>query len=437
VSVTKAFPRHWVSPHNAIMWRSSRFTGGIALSLLACGDTQISSPAAALRRDSAGIEIVDNPEHAPDTLQWSLDTVPRVAIGDESRGNAYTFAMIVAVERFSDGRIIVAEGHRSALGIRVFDSLGIHLHDLGRRGQGPGEYASIRDLYVLPGDTLVAASIYDTGPLIYYDGHGSHARTVLRTDFPPDSALGQYRIVSVLGAFDDGALLAMLGWQPGWASAAMRTREVGVPHFFADTAKLIRGHPMTAPLAVYGVVPRERGVFYPRGMRVSGFHDLYIYAQPSFAIRGMHVLVAGGEAFEIREYAPDGGLARIIRKQHTPVPIGRAWADSVVRASRAAFRRYPDLHWILDAPVPEPPAAAPAIDRLVVDDDGNLWVHSNQRGRSPAEPVWYVFDSTGVLRHSLRAPIPQVARIGRDHVLGVVRDSLDVPRVVVLPLIKQ
>jgi hypothetical protein len=37
----------------------------------------------------------------------------------------------------------------------------------------------------------------------------------------------------------------------------------------------------------------------------------------------------------------------------------------------------------------------------------------------------------------LRAKIPQVARIGRDHVLAAVRDSLDVPQVVVLPIVRR
>jgi hypothetical protein len=101
------------------------------------------------------------------------------------------------------------------------------------------------------------------------------------------------------------------------------------------------------------------------------------------------------------------------------------------------FSRFSEARWIVEAPLPEPPVAAPAIDRLIVDDAGNLWVHSNQRGRSPAEPNWYVFDSTGALTHSLRADIPRVALIGGDYVLGVVLDSLDLPRIVVFPLHKR
>ena len=57
------------------------------------------------------------------------------------------------VVRDSRGRIYVANEGQSD--IEVYDSAGVYRESIGRRGQGPGEYASISSLSVLPGDTLL------------------------------------------------------------------------------------------------------------------------------------------------------------------------------------------------------------------------------------------------------------------------------------------
>jgi hypothetical protein len=50
--------------------------------------------------------------------------------------------------------------------------------------------------------------------------------------------------------------------------------------------------------------------------------------------------------------------------------------------------------------------------------------------------MWFVFDSTGVLAHSLESRV-QPLRIGADYVLTTARDEYGVERVEVLPLRKR
>ncbi len=86
------------------------------------------------------------------------------------------------------------------------------------------------------------------------------------------------------------------------------------------------------------------------------------------------------------------------------------------------------------AEAPPVPAHAPALDRLLVDDVGNLWARSNPPGH-PDPPTWFVFDEVGVLRHSLSTELDPV-QVGDDFVLAIQRDDLGVAQVALFPLRK-
>jgi hypothetical protein len=63
------------------------------------------------------------------------------------------YSMWSRVVRDSKGQIYVANEGQSDM--EVYDSTGVYLKSIGRRGQGPGEYGVISSLSVLPGDTLL------------------------------------------------------------------------------------------------------------------------------------------------------------------------------------------------------------------------------------------------------------------------------------------
>ena len=127
--------------------------------------------------DSMGVEIVQNPERAPDSTSWSIDTVPHLVIGDdESRGERYLFGAIAGAASLSDGRIVVAD--RQLPGVRMYDSVGVFLRQIGRVGEGPGEYTAVGGVVVLPGDTIVVRSPYTGRAVQVFDPAGAFVRAV-------------------------------------------------------------------------------------------------------------------------------------------------------------------------------------------------------------------------------------------------------------------
>ena len=92
----------------------------------------------------------------------------------------------------------------------------------------------------------------------------------------------------------------------------------------------------------------------------------------------------------------------------------------------AAWARY-----LRETPFPE---RMPLYRRLLVDAQRNLWAE-RFRPFWESESSWYVFDEQGVwLGEVATPPGLSIFEIGTDYVLGVRRDELDVPFVVVIPL---
>jgi hypothetical protein len=139
-------------------------------------------------------------------------------------------------------------------------------------------------------------------------------------------------------------------------------------------------------------------------------------------------------AFEVRVHDASGKLHRVVRKRHTPYPLTRAWRDSTWNAVLGSS--IPDeIRWLVDVEPPPRAAHAPATDAMLIDRLGNLWLRSSRLG-DPSPPTWFVFDTAGVLRHSLRSR-HDIRQIDADRVVVVLRDSLHVERVAVFELRKR
>jgi hypothetical protein len=162
---------------------------------------------------------------------------------------------------------------------------------------------------------------------------------------------------------------------------------------------------------------------------------------------------ADAKRFEIRVFHDDGTLERVIRVAGESPPYshdevfpphtvrvtatnGRGTSDDARRASEAmANARMPDTF--------------PAFSDLLVDAADNIWVREYlPASRLGTErPRWFVFDSVGVLRRSLRLPPRMLGgfrpwsrgapEIGDDHVLTSMSDEDGVQSVVVFRLRKR
>jgi hypothetical protein len=400
--------------------------------ILACGSPDAEPAGAATSvRDSAGIRIVENPEHAPDSAGWSIDTVPSVELGgEESRGEAYVFGRIADAVRLNNGNLVVAD--EQAGDVRLFDASGTFLGKIARSGDGPGEVRGPNALHVLPGDTILVVSAYTGAAAAYFDGEGRFVRFW----HPPESGalIGSdppYRPPSLIGALADGSLVVRVARAINPIEEAQQPR---VPTLIEYPGRVLRLSPENTLVADFGMSFR-RQVYYknfpnPGWVEV----DPPYLPQGREAVWATQVYVADGEHFEIRVYDQSGVLNQIIIKSHTPVAMPSGWSEERWGELAADIGNESEVAWIRQAPPPPTPPWAPALDRVLVDGLGNTWVRSHAPGQ-PGPAQWFIFGPDGRLGHSLRTDIAP-RQVGSDYVLAIVQDGEQPPRVAVYPLRK-
>lgn len=81
---------------------------------------------------------------------WGTEAtlVPEVAIGELDGPEEYLFGSIRSIAVADDGTIYILDSQGQH--VRVFDSLGVYVETLGRRGEGPGEFSEAEAIAVLP-----------------------------------------------------------------------------------------------------------------------------------------------------------------------------------------------------------------------------------------------------------------------------------------------
>jgi hypothetical protein len=379
----------------------------LLLSLAACGGD--AGAAGATVRDSAGIQIVENRDGQWDEDGgWRLSDEPALQIGVADGDTLYQMDRVRAALRLGDGRIVVANAGSQQL--RWYDANGRHVASAGREGGGPGEFRGLFTLRRLPGDSVLA---YDVGAfrLSWFDPAGRFVRSV------PLQPVGQTppRFVD---RFGDGSLLLSSSVRTLGNSTESGTRR--------DTLLFLRAGPDGVPVDSLPPTPASEASFQfiTEGGQIRGMNILTLPF-----MRNVHTATAGDrywqgitDAYELVLRRADGTPERIVRRTVEPVPVRGAYLDSLRRVQVAD--NGPEAGKSLDqVQVPE---RLPAFERLLVDDDGNLWVQQTPwPGAVP--PRWDVFDGQGRMLGTVTMPAGfRATHISPDFVLGVWTDEDDV-----------
>lgn len=402
----------------------------------AAGDKSNSGPNGLVRRDSAGITIVENAAPSwPKGEGWQIDAVPEVVIGstrhlDDTAGPTDEAAGQVPLERvqgvrvLSDGRIVVADAGPAQ--VMVFDRGGALVSRFGRRGQGPGEFAGISDVHVCGGDSIVVLAPFNN--LHVFDDQGRYVR---QAQYRPQGGPSTIQAVSPncgrvliqqngelppLGSW--GVIETILTWVDPIAPAA-------------DTVANARMLEAWTRM-LYGEV---RPFIVPWGTSARTY------------AAGKDALIIGfGRAPELRTYDQAGEVNAIYRWSAQPQPITREdrqryadsrheWLAKMPNHEETRFQ-FPEL-----GEYPGLPTHKPLFDSILVDDESGVWLRNFPSvslglfdGRLPGQTwsnqTWTVFDSTGVWLGELAMPDRfDLRAVARGRVFGIVKDSLDVETV--------
>jgi hypothetical protein len=375
----------------------------------AVGRSVVRDSLAYWRGDTVSLQIVDNPSRAPST--WRLASTPDVSTngGEDDRA---PFFRIVRVLRLSDGRIVVADGGSTS--IRVLSAEGREAESIGGQGEGPGEFRSLSFVGRLPGDSIVVADL-ELARLSVFDARGQYVREV-RWGTAANSPAS-----AIVGVFDDGSYLARgfisLGYPP---PHGLRRHAAEFYHLRRDgtLADTIGAFPGTETY----FLPTERGFRANPGL----------FAQTlSFATGGRRFYTGSSDTYQFGVYSSDGRPLQLVRASIQPVRVSAAdvaaekqsrLQDLPANDQRASLERM-----LAEMPVPE---TMPTFDRILVDEEGTAWVRAWQPVWESDSATWTVFDPEGRVAAEVRMPHGLVPhQIGRDYVLAVATDDLDVERV--------
>lgn len=329
------------------------------------------------------------------------------------------FGSVAGALRLPSGGVVVADAQAPEL--LYFDPRGTLVAKGGRRGDGPGEFRSIRALLRCAGDS---AFVYDPALLriSVYSPEGRYVRMIdLR-----DVGIG----IPPYDAYCDGAgQLVFVNRSPSPPAAVGPRRplvELTTLYASAATVKSLATFPASERYFTGREdIPRPLGQVTLVG---AGARAIYVSTGRAEARDGL---------VEIRALRPDGRALESVRVNVPRVSVTRGDVQRYVeeragaRSSRADGLRVRQLLESLKYPEEYPPLA-----HLLVDTGGNLWV-SEYAPPGAAEVRWQVIAPDGALRAVLRVPSSlEIVEVRNEALLGIWRDDAGLARVRAYRLLK-
>ena len=355
--------------------------------------------------------------------------VEELRIGRLEGNDDYIFGWISAIAVSADGTIYVADGVGPRL--RMYDETGGYLGQIGRSGEGPGEYRQINGVVLTPSGEL---AIFDTSlrRITLFSASGELLRTLDSTtggnwmgkDFHIDSE-GNFYVFGV-------RVNPELEPEPGAESPVDGPRGLREPIYVK----------LSPDGAVLDTIPQPRSTL-PRQPSFTlltpegGFHPFTTELVYDFTPEGRFVSGYTGSTYTFDIGAPDGTVSRVERA-YEPVGLRRveraqwqALADHLSRDRRSASAGV------------EIPEIKPAFRDLDVAEDGRIWVHryaeaterpprANRPRDAPPTVLWRdvptfdVFEAGGHFLGSVITPPNTIFMVRRgDRLWGVERGPLD------------
>lgn len=392
-------------------------------SLAACGggedNDRVNSDV--VMRDSAGISIAENFGRAESIPTYAEVGEPSLTIGSVDGEEAYSFTRIVDVRELRDGTIVVADAGTGEL--KVFDQAGAHLGTLGGSGDGPGEFGFMGGITGIAGDTIWVldrraqrmTAFAAWGELLETRTFGSEYWQALNQAF----------------LLPDGNWIGVSHWY-ATRDGMMPEKDLGLTR---DTIVVRRLDPGGALLDTIAVVPNQESVeeISRSGNMVGIRRSFRPFGKNTFvAVSGTDLVIGSNDRFEFSVRELTEGSKTLVRALELQKKVegddrDRLFESYMKRGRGDEEKRRASLEELFDiAPLPE---MRPAYTAIVRDADGKIWVREH-RLNPERIATWYVFRPSGELVGTVRVPPGLVVyEVGRDYVLGSLKDEFDVPSV--------
>lgn len=346
-----------------------------------------------------GAVVVHNGAHGAweRSTRWSLEHIVRIGAVEDNTPEV--FGRVVDVAFGPDSAIYILDGQAGE--IRVFDSRGSYLRTIGRRGEGPGEFASPYGIWV---DERAHLWVADEGMRRYsrFNLSGELLET-LRSPFHGGVGRGQFRVSG--RSLWDLELVVRRGENLG----------IGIRRFQIED----------------GLVAADTfafGRWTPTGLARTVNGERFIAIPPWSARRVMDVGIDGSVWVGVGDtYA----LHRVDRTGDTVWSTLRT-IDPILFSDRAVAQLRDWLAEQMAQGFPADPSvlprAYPYFSRIVIADDGYLWVFREGVANGSGFDVFtpdgrYLGTVESTIAAGSAGTHPHVTG---EHLLGVSVDSLGV-----------
>lgn len=327
-------------------------------------------------------------------------------------GDDIELSWVTDVDLDSEGRIYVGDG--MADGIVVLDSDLTYSHNIGRRGDGPGEFRSISSVQVVAADSVL---VWDSRlrRATVFDPAGHDVRTMILRD----SEAMPYWAEAI--PRDSGYLVLFTPTYYASGADLQQPRRTNVLRRIVDSPNLADSDSLFAFPAGEALVWRGQD---GRGGGAVEVGNHPFGSVPFVAVAGeSHVAYATSLALQVTIIDLGSGVQSGFSYETTPVEVTRRQLNA---AKDGMSRR---LKKVLEegAPYTWPPVVG-----MAVDDQDQIWL-GLRMGDGTNE--WAAFTRDGSHVTSVLLPSAfelYVARGGQ--LVGVSEDELDVPRVQVYRL---
>lgn len=345
------------------------------------------TPLAVLLALSACRPASDQPSSQTDadseTVSFKLTEAFR--IGDESAGDSLLFGWVNDLAVDSKGQLYVT--HDRLKRIRKFSQDGVLVGDIGREGEGPGEFIEMPNVHIGPMDSVYAWDSWVNRLTIFSPQEHAYVTSFTPSDsedetFSPSS--------NFLGASSQGLLLQYSsGYNPesentetrplrikllGWNGAVLSDSVIQL-----STDVLVR---ITETSIRFASLP------YARSARFAFSNDQVLYFGTNDAIHVAAVPFGGGQESRFEISVP-----------HTPIAVTQSERQEAITSYGEDFEE------MIRARLPD---FKPAFGTLIPDDEGRLWFELSQP-ESDQTRTWHIVERDG--RVVGMATVPQRVRL--------------------------
>ena len=359
-----------------------------------------------------------------------LRQVTRIGGYDDRTG--YALSNVGCAQLLPDGDLAICD--RTTREIRIFDLEGKLLRSLGRRGDGPGEFQTLRGAIPIDGGRLLAFDLTLKRVTVFLpDGSVEYSRLL-------DTSSFNYPLPSIVGAFSDGSVVLQVPVNP----MELRSERPGLRRDPIRYALLSPEGDFVRDLVVE-LGPEQ---MFENNNGSWGSEDL-LFPRQVVARVGSNLLYVGStDSLSFRRFSSSGDEYAVLRAHRPP----RFLRDREIEAERE--RRIEEARQRAEAPsrgasrfpgfsqdlarwemrnLEDRPAnrSLPAYSDLLVGAGGRLWVKDYTAADSE-RATWVATDETlaPIARLELLAGEALMA-VDDEIVVTLVKDELGVETIVV------